>query len=67
MIVCMCRRISDSQIRRCAEAGARSPLEVFLAHGTVPNCGSCLPYMDDMLADAGAAPLFAPALAGAGD
>lgn len=65
MIVCVCRRLSDRDVRARVAAGAASPAEVFRACGTAPNCGSCVGDMRELISEcAGDAP---PALADAAD
>jgi bacterioferritin-associated ferredoxin len=58
MIVCLCSRISDRDVRNAAAAGAASADDVFSHCGASPCCGSCLQAIDDLLA--------APAMAAAG-
>jgi bacterioferritin-associated ferredoxin len=51
MIVCVCRRLSDRDIRARVLAGAASPAEVFSACGTAPNCGSCVGDMHELISE----------------
>lgn len=52
MIICVCRRISDHEIRAAACAGATCCTQVFGGKGTMPQCGSCLDAMGDILDEA---------------
>ncbi|MBL8671011.1 MAG: (2Fe-2S)-binding protein [Alphaproteobacteria bacterium] len=49
MIVCVCRAISDRDIRAAAEAGAERCADVFRCRDTEPQCGSCVGMIVDLL------------------
>ena len=49
MIICMCNRISDHEIRSAARAGATCCKQVFGGKGTAPQCGSCIDAMGEIL------------------
>ena len=51
MIVCVCNAITESQLRDLARAGARTPEEAYAALGYEPQCGSCLSYADELIAE----------------
>ena len=42
MIVCICHRVSDKTIARCAQQGAGFD-ELQLEHGVATQCGKCEP------------------------
>ena len=49
MIICICNRISDHEIRSAARAGATCCKQVFGGKGTAPQCGSCIDAMGEIL------------------
>ena len=52
MLVCLCSRTSDSQIRAAVRAGASDRLGVARAcPGTGLGCGSCLRAIDSLIAE----------------
>lgn len=42
MIVCVCKRVSDSEIRRQVDDGARSFQEISRRLGVGTQCGKCV-------------------------
>ena len=52
MIICVCNRISDHEIRAAARAGATCCKQVFGGRGTPPQCGSCIDAMGEILDEA---------------
>jgi bacterioferritin-associated ferredoxin len=52
MIICVCNRISDHDIRSAARAGATCCKQVFGGKGAAPQCGSCLDAMGEILDEA---------------
>ncbi len=50
MIVCICRVVSDRQIRAMADQGASSA-EIMAACGAGTSCGSCRPQVEQIVAD----------------
>ena len=42
MIVCVCKVVSDSTVRKAVEAGARTISEVGRACGAGQGCGNCV-------------------------
>lgn len=49
MIICVCNRISSSQISQAIEDGAACWKEVHAYHGHEPNCGSCECHINDTI------------------
>jgi bacterioferritin-associated ferredoxin len=41
VIVCLCRGVSEPDVRRVVVAGARTPKEVAAACGAGTDCGAC--------------------------
>lgn len=53
MIVCVCNRLRCSDIEDAIGSGARSSAEVHDHLGVQVQCGSCLEWVDDMIALSG--------------
>lgn len=51
MIVCVCNAITEKELRELARAGARTPEEAYAKLGHEPQCGSCLCYADELIAE----------------
>lgn len=49
MIVCVCNRITECEVRDLARAGARTPEAAYEALGCEPQCGACLCYAQEMI------------------
>ena len=49
MIVCQCKGISDTTVRRAVREGAQTPTEVSLACGAGTDCGCCRPTLVKIL------------------
>jgi bacterioferritin-associated ferredoxin len=49
MIVCQCKGISDSTVRRAVREGAETPTEISLACGAGTDCGCCRPTLVKIL------------------
>ena len=49
MYACICRNLRDRDVQTAKAAGAKNPAQVFKHHGTRPNCGSCLQYIQEQL------------------
>jgi len=45
MYLCVCRALSDRQVRQAVIEGAETVGAVFRACGTAPQCGSCMHRM----------------------
>ena len=52
MIVCVCRRVSDHQIRRAAAEGAATLEDLQIDLGVATGCGRCADCACDVLAEA---------------
>ena len=52
MIVCVCRRVSDRQIRQAAAAGAHSLECLQFELGVATQCGRCADCASQVLCDA---------------
>jgi bacterioferritin-associated ferredoxin len=51
VIVCLCRGVSESDIRRVIERGAGTPDAVTAACGAGGDCGACTIVLRDILAE----------------
>ncbi|MFL6615843.1 MAG: bacterioferritin-associated ferredoxin [Pantoea agglomerans] len=51
MIICLCRGVSESDIRRVIERGAFTPDAVTAACGAGGDCGACALMLVDILAE----------------
>lgn len=49
MYVCICRAVTDRQIRAAAEAGVRTMRDLRKALGVCSDCGKCGPCAKDLL------------------
>jgi bacterioferritin-associated ferredoxin len=49
MIVCVCNRITETEVREAARAGATSPENAYARLGCEPHCGCCLDYAQDLI------------------
>ena len=49
MIVCICNRISECELRKAARAGAPTPNKAYAFHGCEPQCGCCLDHAQDII------------------
>jgi bacterioferritin-associated ferredoxin len=49
MIICVCNRISDQDIRASVHAGASCCKQVFGGQGKAPQCGSCVDAMGEII------------------
>lgn len=54
MIVCICRAVSDRQIRSVVSDGARTVGQVRAELGCGGDCGKCAPQVRDMIVALGA-------------
>lgn len=48
MYVCLCNRLTDRDVRDCAEGGC-SVAMVYRSLGCEPQCGKCVPFVRQML------------------
>ena len=51
MILCVCNAITENEVRELTRASARTPEEAYAALGHEPQCGSCLCYADQLMAE----------------
>ena len=49
MIVCVCNRITESQVREAARAGAGTPEAAYARHECETLCGCCLDYAQELI------------------
>ena len=49
MIVCVCNRLTESEVRNAARAGASTPDAAFACLGCEPVCGCCLDYAQEII------------------
>jgi bacterioferritin-associated ferredoxin len=49
MIVCVCNRITESEVRKAARAGASTPEAAYACHDCEVQCGCCLDYAQELI------------------
>jgi bacterioferritin-associated ferredoxin len=49
VIVCICNRISEAEVRMAARAGAPAPESAYAFHGCELQCGCCLDYAQEII------------------
>jgi bacterioferritin-associated ferredoxin len=49
MIVCVCNRITESEVREAAHKGARTPEAAYAQLGCELQCGCCLHYAQEII------------------
>ena len=49
MIVCVCNRITEREVRNAARAGACTPEKAYAGHGCEVQCGCCLDYAQEVI------------------
>lgn len=49
MIVCVCNRITEKEVREAAYKGARTPEMAYACVGCEVQCGCCLDYAQDII------------------
>jgi bacterioferritin-associated ferredoxin len=49
MIVCVCNRLTESEVRNAAGAGASTPDTAYASLGCEPQCGCCLDYAQEII------------------
>jgi bacterioferritin-associated ferredoxin len=49
MIVCICNRVTEAEVRKAAGAGAPTPEKAYAFHGCEVQCGCCLDYAQDVI------------------
>ena len=51
MIVCICNRIAESEVRNAARLGASTPEKAYACMGCEVQCGCCLDYAQEVIDD----------------
>jgi len=51
MYLCICNGLTDRNVREAAAAGQRTVKAVLRHHGIQPQCGKCLTYIHQTLAE----------------
>ncbi|MFL6801771.1 MAG: bacterioferritin-associated ferredoxin [Sphingomicrobium sp.] len=51
MIVCVCNAIPEKDVRDAARNGARTPQAAYATYDCEPQCGCCLDYAQEIIAD----------------
>jgi bacterioferritin-associated ferredoxin len=49
MIVCVCNRLTELDVREAARSGARTPEAAYEKLGCEPQCCCCLGYAQDLI------------------
>lgn len=49
MIVCICNRITESEVREAARSGAASPEKAYACLGCDVQCACCLDYAQEII------------------
>ena len=49
MIVCLCNRITEKDVRSAAKAGARTPEMAYASLDCEVQCGCCLDYAQEVI------------------
>jgi bacterioferritin-associated ferredoxin len=49
MIVCVCNRITESEVRKAARCGAATPEAAYACHGCDVQCGCCLDFAQEVI------------------
>jgi len=52
MIVCICNRITESEVREAASEGASTPEKAYACFGCDVQCGCCLDYAQEVIDEA---------------
>ena len=56
MIVCICNRITEGEVRDAARAGCATPEKAYACLGSEVQCGCCLDYAQEVIDDERAKP-----------
>ena len=56
MIVCVCNRITESDVREAARCGAKTPEKAYGCFGCEVQCGCCLDYAQEVIDEVRAKP-----------
>jgi bacterioferritin-associated ferredoxin len=49
MIVCICNRLSETEVRKAARCGAPTPESAYAFHGCEVQCGCCLDFAQEII------------------
>ena len=49
MIICVCNRITEQEVREAAREGAHTPEQAHARQGCEPQCGCCLDYAQEII------------------
>jgi len=49
MIVCICNRITEAEVRAAARAGATTPEGAYACQGCEVQCGCCFDYAQEVI------------------
>ena len=49
MIICLCNRITEKEVREAAREGSRTPEDAYATLGCEPQCGCCLDYAQEVI------------------
>ena len=49
MIVCVCNRLTESDVRHAARCGAATPEAAYACHDGEVQCGCCLDYAQELI------------------
>lgn len=49
MIVCICNNINEKQVKEHVRHGHVDPYGIQYACGGEPNCGKCIPFMNQLI------------------
>ena len=49
MIVCICNRVTESEVRKAARAGCATPEKAYACLGCEVQCGCCLDYAQEVI------------------
>ena len=52
MIVCICNRITEKEVREAARSGATTPEKAYACVGCEVQCGCCLDYAQKVIDEA---------------
>jgi bacterioferritin-associated ferredoxin len=51
MIVCVCNRITESEVRKAARSGASTPEAAYARESCDVQCGCCLDFAQEVIDD----------------
>ena len=49
MIVCVCNRLTETEVRKAARSGAATPEAAYARLDCEPHCGCCLDYAQEII------------------